>query len=113
MPEDVVAIGALTDRLLTQAAQTGRPATRGLRAAESGVLLQVALGLPEGQQLPEHDNPGEAFLHVLSGRLQLVAGAEAWEVGAGELLAIPQRPHSVLALEDSTALVTQAHLESS
>ena len=44
--------------------------------------------------LAEHENPGEATLVVLGGRVRLVGPTGAWEGRQGDLLVIPQaRPH--------------------
>jgi quercetin dioxygenase-like cupin family protein len=113
MSHDVVTLGSLTDELLARAgeASSGR-ATQAHHAAPGGVLTQVALALKADKHLSEHENPGEAFLHVLVGRVRLVAGDQEWEVGASELIAIPQRRHSLIALEDSVVLLTLAHVTS-
>lgn len=113
MSEDVVALGTLTDDLLAKAAATssGR-ATQAFHAAPGGVLTKVVLALMAGKGLSEHENPGEAFLQVLRGRLRLSAGDEQWELAAGDFVAIPQQRHAVLALEDSVAALTMAHLQS-
>lgn len=110
MTDSVVALGALTDQLLSRAAEahSGR-ATQAIPAApRGGVLTTVALALMAGKELSEHENPGEAFLHVIRGRVRLTAGDEGWELGEGDLIAIPQRRHGVVALADSVALLTIA-----
>lgn len=113
MSQDVVALGSLADDLLARAgeASSGR-ATDAYHAAPGGVLTQVTLALKADKHLSEHENPGEAFLQILRGRVRLVAGDEQWELAAGELLAIPQRRHSLIALEDSVVLLTLAHVTS-
>ncbi len=110
MTTSAIALGALAGQLLARAgeASSGR-ATQAIPAAPSGgVLTTVALALMAGQQLSEHENPGEAFLHVIRGRVRLTAGDEEWELGEGDLVAIPQRRHGVVALADSVALLTIA-----
>jgi len=71
-------------------------------------LRQTVIALVEGGQLAEHDNQGEATLHVLSGRVRLNAGDTAWEGRTGDLIVVPQRPHELLALVDSVVLLTIA-----
>lgn len=113
MTDPAIALDTVADQLLARAADahSGR-ATQAFHAAGDGVLTTVALALLTGRQLSEHANPGEAFLHVLSGRLRLSSGDHAWELGPGEIVAVPQRRHSVLALQDSVALLTIAHVSS-
>ncbi|GGB14446.1 LuxR family transcriptional regulator [Flexivirga endophytica] len=113
MTDSAVALGPLADELLAQsaAASSGR-ATRALHAAPGGVLTQVVLALMSGRELSEHENPGEAFLQILRGRARLTAGDEQWDLGAGDLVAIPQRRHALLALEDAVVVLTMARVTS-
>lgn len=71
-------------------------------------LRQTVITLLAGQSLAEHENPGEATLHVLSGRVRLATADAAWEGRAGDLLTIPDTTHSVAALDDSAFLLTVA-----
>ena len=43
------------------------------------VLRQTVIALRAGQALAEHENPGEATVHVLRGRVRLVAGTDSWD----------------------------------
>jgi quercetin dioxygenase-like cupin family protein len=56
--------------------------------------------------LAEHDNPGEATLYVLSGRVVLEGGGSSWDAMAGDLLVVPDARHTVTAHEDSALLLT-------
>ena len=38
------------------------------------VLRQTLVALVAGQRLEEHENPGDATVHVLNGRVRLIAG---------------------------------------
>lgn len=102
-----VDLGALTEELLlaARASESGR-ATRAFRAVAGGSLTQLLLVLTEGNSLSDHDNPGEALLHVLRGRVRLTAGATSWELDADEHIVIPQERHGLLALEDAAVLLT-------
>ena len=48
------------------------------------------------------------FVHVLSGRVRLSAGQHSWDGRHGDLLMLPDAPHSLEALEDSAVLLTVA-----
>ncbi len=74
------------------------------------VLRQTVIGLKQGTRLAEHENPGEATVHVLHGRVRLIAGTESWEARTGDLLIVPDARHSLEALEDSAILLTVAKL---
>ena len=100
-------LAALSVELLAHAADSpnGR-ATQLVHSAPEAGLSQVLLALREGSELADHANPGETTLQVLSGRLRLSAGDDAWNLGAGELLVIPRRRHAVVAEQDSVGLLT-------
>ena len=74
------------------------------------VLRQTLIALTAGQRLDEHENPGEATLHVLHGRVRLTAGSDAWEGSTGDLIIVPDTRHALEALEASTVLLTVAKL---
>jgi Uncharacterized conserved protein, contains double-stranded beta-helix domain len=109
MPEVMssVDLGELTDELLAAAgtADSGR-GMHVFRAVPGGSLSQVLLVLRKGRELSEHENPGEALLHVLRGRVRLTAGVEACDLCADEHIVIPQQRHGLLALEDAAVLLT-------
>ncbi|GGJ48313.1 hypothetical protein GCM10010121_069320 [Streptomyces brasiliensis] len=58
--------------------------------------------------LAEHENPGEATLLVLRGRVRLTSGDTSWEGRTGDLITIPEARHSVQAVEDAAVLLTVA-----
>jgi quercetin dioxygenase-like cupin family protein len=45
---------------------------------------------------------------VLRGRVLLAAGGQSWEGRDGDLLIVPDSPHSLQALQDSVVLLTVA-----
>jgi quercetin dioxygenase-like cupin family protein len=87
-----------------------RTSDRG-RSAElllhDGVLRQSVIALRGGTELAEHNSPHAASLQVLTGRVR-ITGQDAAEtlVAAGELALLTHARHAVLALEDSTFLLT-------
>ncbi|GAA3286699.1 cupin domain-containing protein [Arthrobacter citreus] len=72
------------------------------------VLRQTLIALNAGVILDEHENPGEATVFVLKGRVLLHSEGDSWEGSAGDLLIVPQARHSVEAVEDSAVLLTVA-----
>jgi quercetin dioxygenase-like cupin family protein len=71
-------------------------------------LRQTLIALVAGRRLDEHENPGEATVHVLHGRVLLSSGEVAWEGSAGDLIIVPDARHALEALEDSAVLLTVA-----
>ncbi len=88
-------------------ASAGRAATTVVGGHEH-VLRQTVIALLADRSLDEHDNPGEATVHVLRGRVRLTAGDTSWDGRAGDLLVVPDGPHALHALEDSAVLLTVA-----
>jgi quercetin dioxygenase-like cupin family protein len=43
------------------------------------VLRQTVIALASGRMLEEHDNPGEATLYVLRGRIRLATTDAGWD----------------------------------
>ncbi|NUO92819.1 MAG: cupin domain-containing protein [Dermatophilaceae bacterium] len=103
---------ALARELLEHAthASSGRAADT-VYGGHEHVLRQTVVALAAGQSMTEHENPGEATLQVLRGRVRISAGDVDWEGAPGDLLVVPQARHSLAALEDSAVLLTVAKLE--
>lgn len=74
------------------------------------VLRQTLIALMASQELSEHESPGEVTVQVLLGRVRLRAGDDSWEGRRGDLLVVPQQPHSLESIEDSVVLMTVAKL---
>ena len=101
---------ALLDQHLELARQA--PSGRSAHTVYGGhqrTLRQTLIALTAGQQLDEHENPGEATLQVLHGRVRLIAGDTA-QGGPGDLLIIPDSRHRLEALEDAGFLLTVAKI---
>ncbi len=71
-------------------------------------LRQTIIAMTAGTTLAEHENPGEATLHVISGRIRLGAGNNSWEGRNGDLILIPAARHDLHAIQDSVVLLTVA-----
>jgi quercetin dioxygenase-like cupin family protein len=101
------------DALAREQLEAARRGTAG-RAAHTAfgghehVMRQTVIALLRGRTLSEHVNPGEASVYVLRGRVRLAAGDASWEGRQGDLIVVPQSPHSLEALEDSAVLLTVA-----
>ncbi len=87
---------------------SGGRSARTVYGGHEHVLRQTVIALAAGQQLDEHENPGEATVHVLHGRVRLRAGEVGWEGSPGDLIVVPGAPHTLEALEDSAVLLTVA-----
>jgi len=92
---------------LARTASSGRSAAT-VYGGHEHVLRQTVIALAAGRRLDDHANPGEATVHVLSGRVSLNAGGNTWNGSPGDLLIVPDSMHSLEAHEDSVVLLTVA-----
>lgn len=104
---DVSSLNEHVDQLLTKArnASAGR-AAHTVHGGQQHQLRQTVIALASGQELAEHDSPGEATLQVLTGRVRLAGASGAADCGTGDFVLIPPERHSLAALEDSAVLLT-------
>jgi quercetin dioxygenase-like cupin family protein len=101
------------DRLAEAREATSHRAAVTVFGGHEHALRQTVLALCAGAELREHENPGEATVYVLSGRVELAAGTDHWDARHGDLLIIPDSLHTLHALEDSVVLLTavpRAHI---
>jgi quercetin dioxygenase-like cupin family protein len=102
---------ALSHELLERAVAAGGGHTAStVVGGHERVLRQTVIAMVEGAILAEHENPGEATVHVLRGRVRLSAGEQSWDGRSGDLLVVPDARHSLEALETSAVLLTVAKL---
>lgn len=101
-----VDVHALGEELLAKA-RTSKHRTASASVVHGERQRAVLMAFTPGSGLGEHDTPPAATLHVLRGHARLRAGEESWELGAGELVAIPPARHSLEVDEVETlALLT-------
>jgi quercetin dioxygenase-like cupin family protein len=101
------------DALAREELQAARQASSGRSArtvfdGHEHVLRQTVIALLAGRALSDHENPGEATVHVLRGRVRLHSGNDAWDGRQGDLLLVPAAVHGLEATEDAVVLLTVA-----
>ena len=99
------------DALAREQLEAARRSSAGRAAAtvvggHERTLRQTVVALTAGSEMAEHENPGEATLIVLTGRIEMLAGDDAWQARSGDLLEIPPERHTLRALEDCAVLLT-------
>jgi quercetin dioxygenase-like cupin family protein len=91
--------------VLAHDASAGRSA-KTVYGGHEHALRQTMIAMVSGRRLDEHENPGEATLHVLHGRVELATADAAVTASAGDVVEIPADRHSLAALEDAVVLLT-------
>jgi quercetin dioxygenase-like cupin family protein len=94
---------------LAATATSGRSA-RTVWGGHEHVLRQTLIALTANSSMSEHENPGEATIQVITGRVRLDANGDQWEGRQGDLLFMPPDRHSLVALEDAVVLLTVAKI---
>lgn len=104
---DSIALAELADQLLADAKKgtSGRSA-KALIPGRERTMKQNMLALIAGHGLAEHDNPGEATLHVLRGHVTMTYGDTTWKGAAGDFGIIPDERHDLHAVEDSVVIIS-------
>lgn len=104
-----LSLDAMARELLERArAGSGGRAAETVVGGHEKVLRQTVIAMAAGSALGDHENPGEATVHVLAGRVRLTAGGDAWDGRSGDLLLVPDATHRLAAQEDSVILLTVA-----
>ena len=92
------------------ASSTSGRSARTVWGGHEHVMRQTLIALTAGTSMSEHENPGEATVQVISGRVRLDAGDNHWEARQGDMLFVPPARHSLVAVEDVVVLLTVAKL---
>ncbi len=102
-----VSLEALARQLRCAAGRNGSGrAADTVHGGHEKALRQTLVALVAGEALAEHENPGEATVLVLDGRVRLVAGEDSWEGRRDDLLLVPPARHRLEAMTDATVLLT-------
>ncbi|MFJ9177030.1 cupin [Streptomyces sp. NPDC102360] len=99
-------LAALADDQLTAARKAEHGRSAELLIKEDPLLRQSVIALTEGSNLEEHNAPPAATLQVLRGRVRLTAVSGDVTLTQGQLHAIPQERHGLVALTDAAVLLT-------
>lgn len=73
-------------------------------------MTQTLIALTYQTRLADHENPGEATLLVLEGEVELGIEEESWTARKGEIVAIPDARHHLIAKSDAVVLLTSVKL---
>ena len=85
------------------------PGTKTTALFKSDDLEVIRLVLLAGKSLPPHKVPGEITVQCIEGKIDVPANGQSHVLVAGEMLLLAGGVvHGVVALEDSSALVTIA-----
>ena len=104
--EDAIDLAAESDRLAPGDTAAGR---RAETLIQEDPLRVVLVTLHAGKQLDEHTAPGPITIQTLRGRMVVSVGANAWELGPGNLIALDAGVrHAVRAVDDGAFLLTIA-----
>ncbi|CCQ15028.1 Cupin domain-containing protein [Rhodococcus sp. AW25M09] len=94
------------EKIAEATAANSRRSATSVYGGHEHTLRQTLIALAAGAELSEHNNPGEATVQVLSGRIELVSGSDVWSGTTGDLLTVPDAPHSLRATTDAAVLLT-------
>jgi quercetin dioxygenase-like cupin family protein len=102
-----LSLSDVADELLVEA--KAHHSQRAASTIMTGASMRATvIALADGAEMAEHLAPAAATLQVLSGEVELAAGADRWPAAAGQVIAIPSRRHSLHASTDAVVLLTVA-----
>ena len=77
--------------------------------SEEGVARAIAINLPAGDALQDHEVHEHAYVFVAAGRVEIECGGSTETAGAGFVAHFePQERHAVRAVEDSRIMLLLA-----
>ena len=110
MPQKTSLEALAREQLELAAGAAGGRAAHTVYGGHEKVLRQTLIAMIRGSELSEHENPGQATVLVLHGRVRLSSADLEWEGSPGDLITVPDARHRLEALEDSAVLLTVAKL---
>ncbi len=88
-----------------RAASNGRSSAK-IIGDHTKLLRMNLIALEAGASLQDHENPGEATLLVLEGKIEFRAGEESVVLDTGNLIEIPPMRHGLTALADAVVVLS-------
>ncbi len=83
------------------------PGIRRRTHAHGRTMYQMIAQLEAGSRMPAHSHPQEQIVHILSGRMKLIADNVAHELKTGDSFYLASNvPHSVETMEETRVLDT-------
>ncbi len=105
-----LSLDALGRELLGKAAAGPGRAGQTVVGGHEKALRQTVIAMTANAEMTEHASPGEASVHVLRGRIVLSSKGQHWDGRDGDLIIVPDAPHSLRAEQDSVILLTVVKL---
>lgn len=105
---ETLSLTELGEELLQTArrVKAGR-AARTIHGGRDHALRQTVIALAGGEDLGEHESPGEATLQVLRGHVRLhTVDRQVWVGHSGDYVIIPPVRHDLSALEDAVVVLS-------
>lgn len=82
-------------------------AVRTKAIAKTDEMELIRVFLPAGKEIPTHKVGGPITVHCIQGKAEFTAMGVCQQITSGQLIILmPEEPHSVKAIEDTTILLT-------